>query len=59
MPRLIVVGMLLTFLLVAAIPASVIALVGPDNLSEVATLSWDALGQWAYYVRTPSPCWRC
>ncbi|TEP72511.1 amino acid permease [Pseudomonas aeruginosa] len=39
-PRLIVVGMLLTFLLVAAIPASVIALVGPDNLSEVATLSW-------------------
>ncbi|WP_241521619.1 aromatic amino acid transport family protein, partial [Pseudomonas aeruginosa] len=50
-PRLIVVGMLLTFLLVAAIPASVIALVGPDNLSEVATLSWGrSLGQWAYYV---------
>ncbi|HEC0474164.1 TPA: amino acid permease, partial [Pseudomonas aeruginosa] len=50
-PRLIVVGMLLTFLLVAAIPASVIALVGPGNLSEVATLSWGrSLGQWAYYV---------
>lgn len=51
LPRLIVVGMLLTFLLVAAIPASVIALVGPDNLSEVATLKQGrSLGQWAYYV---------
>lgn len=51
LPRLIIVGMLLTCLLVAAIPASVIALVGVDELSEVATLSWGrALGSWAYYV---------
>ncbi|WP_051148039.1 amino acid permease [Metapseudomonas resinovorans] len=51
LPRLIVIGMLLTFVLVAAIPASVIALVGTENLSEVATLSWGkSLGSWAYYV---------
>lgn len=51
LPRLIVVGMVLTFVLVAAIPASVIALVGSENLSEVATLSWGkSLGLWAYYV---------
>jgi amino acid permease len=51
LPRLIIGGMLLTFVLVAAIPASVIALVGTENLSEVATLSWGrSLGQWAYYV---------
>jgi len=50
-PRLIIGGMMLTLVLVAAIPASVIALVGLDNLSEVATLSWGrSLGQWAYYV---------
>ncbi|MEW5620808.1 amino acid permease [Pseudomonas putida] len=50
-PRLIIGGMILTLVLVAAIPASVIALVGLDNLSEVATLSWGrSLGQWAYYV---------
>ncbi|WP_271410025.1 aromatic amino acid transport family protein [Pseudomonas sp. Q1-7] len=51
LPRLIVIGMALTFVLVAAIPASVIALVGTENLSEVATLSWGkSLGLWAYYV---------
>ncbi|MCY1512599.1 aromatic amino acid transport protein [compost metagenome] len=51
LPRLIIAGMVLTFVLVAAIPASVIALVGTDNLSEVATLSWGkSLGTWAYYV---------
>lgn len=50
-PKLIVIGMVLTFVLVAAIPASVIALVGLDNLSEVATLSWgNALGKWAYFT---------
>ncbi len=50
-PRLIIIGMLLTFVLVAAIPASVIALVGLENLSEVATLSWgSSLGTWAYYT---------
>lgn len=51
LPWLIILGMVLTFILVAAIPASVIALVGPENLSEVATLSWGrSLGQWAYYT---------
>ncbi|MFA5702589.1 MAG: amino acid permease [Advenella sp.] len=50
-PRLIIIGMILTLLLVAAIPASVIALVGLDNLSEVATLSWgSSLGSWAYFT---------
>ena len=50
-PGLIIGGMLLTLVLVAAIPASVIALVGTEHLSEVATLSWGkSLGQWAYYV---------
>jgi hypothetical protein len=44
-------GMALTFVFVALIPASVIALVGTDNLTQVATLSWGrALGQWAYYT---------
>jgi hypothetical protein len=38
-------GMALTFVFVALIPASVIALVGSDNLTQVATLSWGrALG---------------
>src|SRR5450830_1250708 len=51
LPRLITIGMGLTFVMVAAIPASVIALVGNQELSQVATLSWGrALGQWAYYV---------
>lgn len=51
LPRLIMCGMALTFVFVALIPASVIALVGTDNLTQVATLSWGrALGQWAYYT---------
>lgn len=51
LPRLIAIGMGLTFVMVAAIPASVIALVGDEELGQVATLSWGrALGPWAYYV---------
>ncbi|MFP2770544.1 aromatic amino acid transport family protein [Oceanisphaera sp. KMM 10153] len=51
LPRLIIIGMVITFALVAAVPASVIALVGQENLTEVATLSWgSSLGSWAYYV---------
>lgn len=51
LPRLIIIGMVITFVLVAAVPASVIALVGQENLTEVATLSWgSSLGSWAYYV---------
>ncbi len=50
-PKLIIVGMVLTLVLVAAIPASVIALVGVEDLTEVATLSWGkSLGSWAYYT---------
>lgn len=50
-PKLIIIGMVLTLVLVAAIPASVISLVGLDDLSEVATLSWGtSLGAWAYYT---------
>lgn len=49
--RLIAVGILLTFLLVAAIPAPATALVGLDNPSEVTILSWGrSLNRWVYYV---------
>ncbi|MFZ4833732.1 aromatic amino acid transport family protein [Rouxiella sp. Mn2063] len=50
LPKAIVTGMVITLLLLAAIPISVIALSGLDNISEVATLSWgQALGEWAFF----------
>lgn len=51
LPKLIIIGMALTLLIVAIVPASIIALVGLDNLSEVATTSWGIkLGNWAFWV---------
>lgn len=50
LPKAIITGMAITFLLLAAVPLSVIALNGLDNISEVATLSWgEALGNWAFF----------
>lgn len=51
-PKLIIIGMGLVLLVVVIIPASVIALVGIDNImDEVATLTWGAkLGDWAFYA---------
>ena len=40
LPKAIMVGMLLTFCLLALVPLSVIALSGLDNISDVATISW-------------------
>ena len=50
-PKLIIIGMVASLIITAVIPASVIALVGLDNVTQVATLSWGAsLGSWAYYT---------
>lgn len=50
-PRLIIIGMGLVLLIVIIIPASVIALVGLDQVTQVATLSWGSkLGNWAFYA---------
>ena len=51
LPKLIVIGMAITLLIVAVVPASIIALVGLDNISEVATTAWGSkLGQWAFWI---------
>lgn len=51
-PKLITLGMGLVLLIVVIIPASVIYLVGIDNIvDQVATLTWGAkLGDWAFYI---------
>lgn len=50
-PKLIIKGMLIVLVITAIIPASVIALVGLDQVTQVATISWGAsLGSWAYYT---------
>lgn len=50
LPKAIIVGMVVTFILLAAVPMSVIALSGLDDISDVATISWgQALGQWAFF----------
>ena len=51
LPRAVITGMITTFVLLAIVPASVIALTGLESQSEVATLAWgEALGQWAFYT---------
>ncbi len=51
LPKAVITGMGITYLLLAAVPLSVICLTGLDNLSEVATLAWgEALGEWAFYT---------
>lgn len=50
LPKAIMVGMAVTFVLLAAVPMSVIALSGLEGISDVATISWgQALGQWAFF----------
>ncbi|HGM6676220.1 TPA: aromatic amino acid transport family protein [Serratia marcescens] len=50
LPKAIIVGMAVTFILLAAVPMSVIALSGLDGISDVATISWgQVLGQWAFF----------
>ncbi|WP_105663514.1 aromatic amino acid transport family protein [Cronobacter dublinensis] len=50
LPKAIIVGMIITFTLLALVPLSVIALSGLNNISEVATISWGrALGEWAFF----------
>lgn len=51
LPRAVITGMALTFVLLAIVPMSVISLTGLENQTEVATLAWgQALGQWAFYT---------
>ncbi|WJV67771.1 amino acid permease [Pectobacteriaceae bacterium CE70] len=50
LPKAIIVGMVTTFVLLTAVPMSVIALGGLNGISDVATISWgQALGQWAFF----------
>ncbi|NIF59734.1 amino acid permease [Enterobacter sp. Ap-916] len=50
LPKAILVGMVVTFALLALVPMSVIMLNGLDDISEVATISWGkALGEWAFF----------
>ncbi len=44
LPKAIIVGMVTTFVLLAVVPMSVIALSGLGNISDVATISW--AGAW-------------
>lgn len=49
--KLIIFGMAIVLIIIIIIPGSIIALVGLDKISEVATLSWGIkLGDWAFYV---------
>lgn len=51
LPRAIATGMITTGLVLALVPAVALGLSGPDNISEIATISWgNALGQWAAFV---------
>ncbi len=51
LPVAVITGMVITFILLAIVPMSVIALNGLENQTEVATLAWgQALGQWAFYT---------
>lgn len=50
LPKAIMVGMGITFSLLALVPMSVIVLNGLDNITDVATISWgQALGEWAFF----------
>ncbi|PHM53915.1 aromatic amino acid transport family protein [Xenorhabdus sp. KK7.4] len=50
LPKAIIIGMAVIFVLLAMVPMSVIALNGLDNISEVVTISWgQALGEWAFF----------
>lgn len=45
----IVVGMFITFILLALVPLAVLVLTGPEKVTEVATIAWgNELGPWAF-----------
>lgn len=47
----IITGMGITFVLLSLVPLAVLALTGPENVTEVATIAWgNALGQWAFFT---------
>ena len=49
LPKSIILGMFCTGVLLAGIPMFALGLVGPEKISEVATISWgQALGSWAF-----------
>lgn len=51
LPKSISLSMLVTGILLALVPMSALGLSGPEQVSEVATISWGkALGQWAYFT---------
>ena len=47
----VVLGMVITGILLALVPLSVLALTGPEKVTQVATIAWgQALGQWAFFI---------
>ena len=51
LPKSIILGMTMTLILLALVPLAVLALTGPQEVTQVATLAWgQALGQWAFLV---------
>jgi amino acid permease len=51
LPGAVILGMVMTGILLALVPFAVLALTGPENVTQVATLAWGrALGQWAFLV---------
>ena len=51
LPPVVMLGMLMTGILLALVPLSVLALTGPEKVTQVATIAWgQALGQWAFFV---------
>lgn len=51
LPKAILIGMLITFLLLGGVAVSVIALTGLNNITDVATVAWGrALGTWAFWM---------
>jgi len=44
-------GMAITFVLLALVPLSVLALTGPERVTDVATIAWgNELGRWAFFT---------
>jgi len=51
LPKSIVLGMAITFILLALVPLAVLSLTGPENVTQVATIAWGrALGTWALFT---------
>lgn len=51
LPRAIITGMVLVAIMLIIVPMSALGLSGPENIAEVATISWaQALGTWAFVI---------